>query len=106
MMNKIDCNKPNNITFGIAFKTYTNSRGVKTGDMLDLSEELKMYDKIGQKLKNDVFSKEANSIVSKDVCIKRDDTSAHPAFRYTDNSGEYFFADDGVALGRLTDIFK
>ena len=104
-MDRFDCSKPN-VTFGIAFKTYKNNRGVTTADLLDFKQELKMYKTLDEKLKKDTFIKKGNGIQSGDLYLEKDDTKVWKSIRYTDNTGNYFMLDNGTALNGLSSAFK
>ena len=104
-MNTIDNNRQS-ISFGIAFKPYTNSRGVRTADMLDLHQEIKMYKSMAEKLNSDVLEKTEKGVKSKDFKIENEDIKHFKGMRYFDKTGEYFFFNDGTSLMNLDKHFE
>lgn len=104
-MNKIDSNKPN-VTFGIAFKKIKKQNGTVTADLLDFKEELKMYKKMEHSLNNDFFLKKTLGITSKNTTILKEDIKNQQGLRYYDNTGEYYFSDNGTELNNISKSFK
>ncbi len=105
-MNTIDSNKPT-ISFGIAFRNYKNSNRVKTGDLLDATQELEMYKKISKKLKTEKFIKTKYGIQSANMKLENDTYVANSnSLRYNDATGNYFFADTKMSIKGLSDAFK
>lgn len=107
-MNTIDTNARNsNVSFGIAFKLQKNKLGKTTSTMLDLSEELKMYDNIKNQLKKDKFVKTEYGIKSDTMALDDDYKVPHSkALRYKDETGEYFFFDNKITLRGVQQSFK
>lgn len=103
-MKTIDNNKPA-ITFGIAFKPYTNSRGVRTADMLDLQEEIKMYKSITEKLNKDVLVKTDKGVKSENFTLEKEDNKHNQMMRYFDKDGEVFFFNDNMKVQNVDKHF-
>jgi len=112
-MNTIDDNK-SNVNFGLAFRLYTNQRGVKTADLLDAKEELALYKNLSKKLKTDKFIKTELGIKSDNLRMERDDYHNKKVLKYQDSENIYAF-DNSIlsrnmglrkAFGKLKAVFE
>ena len=106
MNNTIDLSGQN-VSFGIAFRTYKNNNGVKTADLLDIDQELKMYKEISQKLKKERFIKTKYGIQSANMKLEKDSyIKKSPSLRYNDATGNYFFNDGQLLIKNVSNAFK
>ncbi|MCM1265278.1 MAG: hypothetical protein NC200_03680 [Candidatus Gastranaerophilales bacterium] len=94
-MNTID---NNGLSFGIAFRPHTNNRGVRTAEMLDLHEEIKMYKSIADRLNTDVLEKTEKGVKSENFKLESEDSKVFKGMRYFGKEGEFFFLNDGTKL--------
>ncbi|GEM_PF-4048258 len=112
-MNTIN-NNNNNVNFGIAFKVYTNNRGVRTADLLDAKEELALYKNLNKKLKADKFIKTDLGLKSENTTVVKRDYQDKKGFTvknanneyYADNS--FFMSGNGLkkAFGKVKAVFE
>lgn len=104
-MNKVDLNS-SSVSFGIAFRKYTNKQGIVTADLLDLKDEIAMYKKIDNKLKTDKFIKTELGLQSSDAKIEKADCATRKSLRYIDNDGEFYLEDQGYKLQNVSEMFQ